>query len=98
MKLVKAKIQVKQPVLRIRDILGIQMLIGILGAVPLTNESGCGSGRPKTYGSNGSGTLVHLQHSSKIKSHKEVTKQQQSRFSFLLFLLDDGKIRIRTCD
>ncbi len=34
-------------------------------------------GGPKTYGSSGSGfgTLVHLYHSSKIKSHKEVTKQ-----------------------
>ncbi len=32
--------------------------------VPLTNGSGCGFG-----------TLVHINHSSKIKSHKEVTKQ-----------------------
>jgi hypothetical protein len=31
-------------------------------------------GDPKTYGS-GSGTVVHLHHSSKIKSHKEVTKE-----------------------
>jgi hypothetical protein len=37
---------------------------------------------------------VHLHHSSKIKSHKEVTKQYKSR-SFLLFLLDNGRIRIR---
>ncbi len=44
-------------------------------------------GGPKTYGS-GSGILVHLHHSSKKKSHKEVTKQKKSRF-FLLFLLDD---------
>jgi|LakMenE01Jun11ns_1017448.scaffolds.fasta_scaffold8438066_1 hypothetical protein len=35
--------------------------------------------------------MVHLHHSSKIKSHKEVTKQKKSRF-FLLFLLDDGRI------
>jgi hypothetical protein len=40
---------------------------------------------------------VHLHHFSQIKSHKEVTKQQESRF-FLLFLLDDRKIRIRTSD
>jgi hypothetical protein len=32
---------------------------------------------------------------SQIKSHKEVTKQQESRF-FLLFLLGDRRIRIRT--
>ena len=41
-----------------------------------------------------SGTLAHFYHSSKIKSHKEVTKQKKSRF-FLLFLLDDRRIRIR---
>ncbi len=55
-------------------------------------------GGPKIYGS---GTLVNLHHSSKIKSHKEVTEQQKSRF-FLLFLLDDGRSRIqsriRPCD
>ncbi len=50
-----------------------------------------------SYGS-GSGTLVHLHHSYKKKRHnKEVTKQWKSRF-FLLFLLDDGRIRFRTCD
>jgi hypothetical protein len=66
--------------------------------------SGCGSGSsnpylcltdpyadpgdPKTYRSYGFifGTLVN--------SHKEVTKQKKSRF-FLLFLLDDGRIRSR---
>jgi hypothetical protein len=37
---------------------------------------------------------VHLHHYSKIKSQKEVTKQRESRF-FLLFLLDDRRIRIR---
>ncbi len=36
---------------------------------------------------------LHLHHFSKIKSHTEVTKQQESRF-FLLFLLDDSRIRI----
>jgi hypothetical protein len=41
------------------------------------------------------GTLVHLHHSSKIKSKKEVTKQWKSSFS-----CDDGKIRSRilTCE
>jgi hypothetical protein len=38
---------------------------------------------------------MHLHHFSKIKSNKEVKKQQESSF-FLLFLLDDRKIRIRT--
>jgi hypothetical protein len=40
---------------------------------------------------------VHLHHFSKIKSHEEVTKQKESTF-FLLFLLDDGRIRIRISD
>ncbi len=57
--------------------------IRIPGSIPLRNVSGCGSGRPKTYGS---GTLVHLHHSPKIKNHKEVTKQYKSRF-FLRFIL-----------
>ncbi len=38
---------------------------------------------------------LHFHHFSKIKSHKEFTNQQESRF-FLLFLLDDRRIRIRT--
>ncbi len=37
---------------------------------------------------------VYLHHFSKIKSPKEVAKQYGSRF-FLLFLLDDRRIRIR---
>jgi hypothetical protein len=41
-------------------------------------------GGSKTYGS---GTLVHLCHSSKIKSHKEVTKQYKSRFFYYFFCL-----------
>jgi hypothetical protein len=39
------------------------------------------------------GTIT-VHYSSQIKIHKEVTKQQKSRF-FLLFLLDDGRIRIQ---
>ncbi len=38
---------------------------------------------------------VHLHSVSKDKSHKEVTKQDKSRL-FLVYLLDDGRIRIRT--
>ncbi len=61
-------------------------------------------GVAKTWGSygSGSGTLVHLHHSSKIKSHKEVTKQQKSRFFLLFFCLmmqccgsGSGSVRIR---
>ncbi len=37
--------------------------------------------------------LLHFHHFSRIKSHKEVTKQQESMF-FLLFLLHDRRIRI----
>jgi hypothetical protein len=79
---------------RIRDIL-VGIRIQILESVPLTNGFECESGRPK----NMEHTLVHLHHSSKIKSHIEVTKQQKLRF-FLLFLLDDERIRsrIRTFD
>jgi hypothetical protein len=40
---------------------------------------------------------VHLHNFSKIKSQKGATKQQESRF-FLLFLLDDMRIRIHTSD
>jgi hypothetical protein len=52
----------------------------------------------KTHES-GSETLVYLYHSSKINSHKEVTKQYYIKV-YILFLLDDGRIRfrIRTCD
>jgi hypothetical protein len=81
-------------VLRIRDsLVRIRMRIWILGSVPLTNGSDADPGGPKTYGS---GTLVHLHHSSKIKSHKEVTKHKKSRF-LLPFLVDDGRIRSRIC-
>ncbi len=45
-------------------------------------------GGPKTYGS-GSGTLVQLHHSSKIRSHKEVIKQK-SRFSYYFCLTMEG--------
>ncbi len=38
---------------------------------------------------------AHLHHYAKIKSHKDVTEQLKSRF-FLLFLIDEGRIRIRT--
>ncbi len=72
---------------RLKTVLGIRdslVRIQIFGSVPgylwLTDPDA----DPNKYGS--CGTL--------LKSHKEVTKQKKSRF-FLLFLLDDGRIRIR---
>ncbi len=62
------------------------------GSVPLIN--GAGSGRPENIRIRNTGTFTSF---FKIKSHKEFTKQYKSRF-FLLFLLDDVRIRIRTCD
>ncbi len=56
-------------------------------------QFGTDPGVPKTYGY-GSGTPVHLHRSSRIKSHKEVTKQKKTRF-FSLYLLDDSSIRSR---
>ncbi len=89
------------PVLRIYDILmQIQMQIQILRFVPPTNRSVCGFRGPRTWGSyesgsgskcgSRSGTLVHLHHSLKIKSHKEVTKQSQQGFSYIFCLMMDG--------
>ncbi len=91
-------------VLGIRDIL---VRIRILGPYLWLTNPDADPGGPKTNGSYGSGCvfgkLVHLHHSSKIKSHKEVTKQYKPRV-FLLFLLDGGRIlsrirsRIRYCN
>ncbi len=55
--------------------------------------SGCGSERSKkTYESYGSGTF--FKDKKARRSHKTVVKIKV----FFLFLLDDGRIRIRTCD
>jgi hypothetical protein len=49
---------------------------------------------PKTYESGSeSGTLVHLHHSSKIKSYKEVTKQIKI-FSYYLCLMMEGSVLV----
>ncbi len=93
-------------VLRIHEIL-VTIRIRIRGSIPLTNESGFGSGSGGRILLFSSLTFkmstkyyfyyflkVHLHDFSKIKSHKEVTKQKESRF-FLLFLLDDRRIRSR---
>ncbi len=92
-----------QAVLRIHDIL-VWIWIRIFGSMHLTNRSGSGFGpcyfrhQPSrrqqkiNFSTNYLLTRyflkVHFHHFSKIKSQKEVTKQQESRF-FLLFLLDD---------
>jgi hypothetical protein len=90
--------------LRIHDIL---VRIRICGSIPLTN--GCGSCYFRHWPSRQQQKIliflklcffllkVHLHHFSKIKSQKDVTKQQESRF-FLLFPLDDRRILIRTSD
>jgi hypothetical protein len=67
----------------------IRMQIRILGSVLLIN----GSGMTKIYGSYGSGSGSRSE--TLVKSHKEVTKQKKSTF-FLLFLLDEGRSRIRS--
>ncbi len=76
------------------------------GSVPLTNGSGSCYFRPWPLRCQQKTILflcfsayyllkVHLHYFSKIKSHKEVTKHKVSRF-FLLFLLDDRRIHIRS--
>jgi hypothetical protein len=81
--------------LRIRDIL-LQTRIRIRGSVPLRNLririllfstvafKRCQQKR-----------RVFSSFLQKLRSYKEFTKQEKSRF-FLLFWLDDGRIRIRT--
>jgi hypothetical protein len=66
----------------------IRIRIRILGSAPRTNVS-----------ESGSGTLVHLYSSSKIKKSERSHETVEIKV-FLLFLLDDGRIRrrIRTCD
>ena len=56
----------------------------ILGSVPLTNESGCGSGMPKkTYEFYGS----KWRSGTHVKSYKIVTKQKKEIKFFLFFCL-----------
>jgi hypothetical protein len=85
-------------VFRIRYILAP---IWNLGSVSVTNGSGSGSGSFRQWPSRCSQKIcfslsfyaysflkVHLHHSSKIKTHKEVTKV--SRFFFIFCLLMEG--------
>ncbi len=97
------------PVFRIHDIL-VWIRIRIRGSMPLTNGSGCCYFRHSSFVIDFHDTnkktnfifkffcllllKVHLHHFSKIKSSKEATKHQESRF-FLLVLLADRRIRIR---
>ncbi len=67
--------------LGIRDILvRIRLRIRILRSVLLTNGSECGSGRAEN----------NLHHSSKIKSHKEVTNSRNQGFSYYFCLMMEG--------
>jgi hypothetical protein len=75
---------------------GSVLRMQILGSVPLSLTNGTGSEScsfRQFYAY--SFLMVHLHHSSKIKIYKEVTKEYNSRF-FLICLLVDGRIRIRT--
>ncbi len=93
-------------VLGIRDILvRIWMRIRILGSVPLTNGSGCGSGTPKNIQIRirmrirNSGTFTRTPFFKDKKALKKSYKTVEIKV-FLLFLLGDWRIRswIRTCD
>ncbi len=78
--------------LRIRDILvRIRMLFQKFGSVPLTTDPDADPGGLNTYGS-GSGTLVHWQHSSKVKSHKEVTKTVFELFCLMMEGSEAGSV------
>ncbi len=90
----------------VRDPWHFLVRIRIRGPVPQTNGSGPGSCSFRQWPSRHQQKVIfscfftyyflkmHLHHSSKIKSHKEVTKQWKWRF-FLVFLLNKGRIRIR---
>ncbi len=80
------------PVFQIRDIL-VQMRMRILGSVPLTTDPEQKYFFLKFFYAY-SFLNVYLHHSLKTKSHKEVTKQEKSRFCFI-FLLVDGRTWIR---
>ncbi len=67
--------------LQIHDIL---VRIRILGSVTLTNGSRCGQ---KICGF---GTLVRLHHSSKMKSHKEVTHSRNQGFPYYFLMMMEG--------
>jgi hypothetical protein len=96
-------------VLRIRDIL---VRIQIRGSVPLTNGSGSApaifvidlqDGNKKQFSfpcfSAYYFSKVHSHHIFKDKkSYKEVTKKKESRRGYLIFLLDNRSIRVRTSD
>jgi hypothetical protein len=80
-------------VLRIHEILmGIQIWIRIRGSIPLTNESGSCYFHTKNlfayYFLKVEGTRLH--NFSKIKSHTEVTKQEESVFSYYFCLMIEG--------
>jgi hypothetical protein len=48
----------------------------VLGFVPMTNRSGCGSGMPKN--------IRILRIKILVQSHKEATKQEKSRFCLMM--------------
>ncbi len=94
------------PAFQIRDILiRIWLWNGILGSVPLTSGSCYFRQWPSRCQHKFSFSLscyaysslkVHLHHSSKIKIHKEVTKQYKTRFFFIfcLLMVGSGSVQI----
>jgi hypothetical protein len=83
-------LQYPNAVFRTRDILvRIQMRIRIHGSVPLTNEYGCGSGKPKNIciRIQNTGTFTH---SSKIKVIKKSQNSNKSRVCILFCLMMEG--------
>jgi hypothetical protein len=71
----RCRLLLPRAVLGIREILvPIRMRIRILGSVPLTNRSGCGSGRPRNIRIRIRETCTFSSF-FKDKSHKEVTKE-----------------------
>ncbi len=100
-------IPARHPVFRIRDILvririrtfdwWIRPRILLFSSVTFRTETKNHFFLISFYASFYSFFKVHSHHSSKIKSHKEVTKQYKWKFFFLLiFLLVDWRIRSRT--
>jgi hypothetical protein len=78
-----------KPVLRIRD---IRYVSGFLDAYLWITDPDADPGGPKTYGSSGSGTLVHLHHSLKIKSHEKSLNSRNHGFSSICLKMEGSGV------
>jgi hypothetical protein len=91
-----------------KAVLGIRHVlvrIRILGSITLTNGPGCGSGRAKKNTDPMDPVRMRIRNIGTFTSFFKDKKSKRSYKTeeikvFLLFLLDDGRIRsrIRTCD